>query len=686
MKDRAAKSFGGPCMSKFIHESERKRLARLKSTKSSISSGMKHDSWTSQHVEKRRQNIMIQRKRRQKEAETRSAGEFENIKFQLRSIDSETTRSGLKLKLANDSCRNNEAKKSIHRLRDKSDKSKTTAHERRSKHPQEVELQLNKNKNMSSTLNDNNVASTEEGKENRRQQPSSNQSGGDLCTNTEDGKDMQETSYCQTKISAVDLVHPNKKADEIIIDQKYGYKEIVDTSKVKAIKSNNIRGRQRGTIDGGTNVGQLNAKRCGKGTKSSGDMTVKNMTQHLNHNLLIGRNNNNVTTSKPFEKHVETKNIVRDGHKELEKGGSQVVNMCKKGTNTSATNCKSYLKSGASLKALTKERKEALVILKEINKGSVGRENIEESWKQQRCLMLGDTGHAELTSSITDNGFFIQTGDYVTTDRKSSIDNADSNSSIMNQSQEEEEEEEEDDDKQLDQSNGEIIYVDEKSILINDSTVEKSELQRKTSINVESSMSSAKNNNKFNKVFTQGKERSDESEEEKHSDNDSAGVGRNSGSGGISLRATGAITSNRSALHNREEVIDYPQLHREEEEESSAESLRDVTDVEESEQVGVYHIQRVRMRSSRKSIDSDTSLVSEGSDRYSDETCDSLTKADADSMEDGETCSSSHHKRSITAHSTGSTASEDSRDWSHCNQGGVGGGWTGQFSVESFFA
>ena len=47
--------------------------------------------------------------------------------------------------------------------------------------------------------------------------------------------------------------------------------------------------------------------------------------------------------------------------------------MCKKGTNTSATNYKSYLRSGVSLKALTKEQKEALVILKQLNKGSMGR-------------------------------------------------------------------------------------------------------------------------------------------------------------------------------------------------------------------------------------------------------------------------------------------------------------------------
>ena len=52
--------------------------------------------------------------------------------------------------------------------------------------------------------------------------------------------------------------------------------------------------------------------------------------------------------------------------------------------------------------------------------------------------MPGYISHAELTSSITDNILLIQTGDYVTADRKSSIDNTDNNSSIMNQFQEEE--------------------------------------------------------------------------------------------------------------------------------------------------------------------------------------------------------------------------------------------------------
>ena len=59
MKERATKSFGGKCMSKFVQENELKRLSRLKNMKSSISkmSSNKHDRWTQSNIDKRHREI-----------------------------------------------------------------------------------------------------------------------------------------------------------------------------------------------------------------------------------------------------------------------------------------------------------------------------------------------------------------------------------------------------------------------------------------------------------------------------------------------------------------------------------------------------------------------------------------------------------------------------------------------------
>jgi hypothetical protein len=49
MKERAAQSFGGPCMSKFVEESERKRKMRLKSIKSTLGGQLKNSSNKHKH-------------------------------------------------------------------------------------------------------------------------------------------------------------------------------------------------------------------------------------------------------------------------------------------------------------------------------------------------------------------------------------------------------------------------------------------------------------------------------------------------------------------------------------------------------------------------------------------------------------------------------------------------------------
>lgn len=92
MKERAAKSFGGPCMSRFVEESERKRIQRLHSIKSSIP-GVIGKPRKIRKKNEYRPNNSFARKRNN-----------EQIDFQLRNLSgkSERTRSGLKVSV--DTC------------------------------------------------------------------------------------------------------------------------------------------------------------------------------------------------------------------------------------------------------------------------------------------------------------------------------------------------------------------------------------------------------------------------------------------------------------------------------------------------------------------------------------------------------------------------------------------------------
>lgn len=86
MKERASKSLGGSCMSKFLEESERKRIQRLHNVKSSFHGGL----------EKKR-NVARKPKRippRQKNDNTREDFQLNNLCSR-----SETTRSGLKISI-----------------------------------------------------------------------------------------------------------------------------------------------------------------------------------------------------------------------------------------------------------------------------------------------------------------------------------------------------------------------------------------------------------------------------------------------------------------------------------------------------------------------------------------------------------------------------------------------------------
>ena len=102
MKERAAKSFGGSCMSRFVQENERKRLLRLKNMKSSISN--KHDNWTQNNVDRRHKEIKKKscidndRDDDNDELERKSKTNDFDLVFQPHA---DFTKSGLKLKLTN---------------------------------------------------------------------------------------------------------------------------------------------------------------------------------------------------------------------------------------------------------------------------------------------------------------------------------------------------------------------------------------------------------------------------------------------------------------------------------------------------------------------------------------------------------------------------------------------------------
>ena len=106
MKERAAKSFGGPCMSKFVQENERKRIMRLKNMKSSIvkMSSNKHDNWTRNKIEKRHRELKKQSGFDATDStdECKSQDGHPDFDLCFRPIV-DTTKSGLKLRLADKS-------------------------------------------------------------------------------------------------------------------------------------------------------------------------------------------------------------------------------------------------------------------------------------------------------------------------------------------------------------------------------------------------------------------------------------------------------------------------------------------------------------------------------------------------------------------------------------------------------
>lgn len=164
-KDRAAKSEGGLCMSKFLQGRGKKRITRLKNTKSFISSfHMKHDAWIEKNVEKRRRDI-IENKKREKEVGKRSTWKCDSMKFQRKVIDLEATKTGFKVRVKNDS--DSKANKSLHRLIGSSCGSMIMLNKGKHNLPKEDQPRSNTYSTKSTALNNNEKVRTEEGKENR---------------------------------------------------------------------------------------------------------------------------------------------------------------------------------------------------------------------------------------------------------------------------------------------------------------------------------------------------------------------------------------------------------------------------------------------------------------------------------------------------------------------------------------
>ena len=85
MKERASKSYGGQCMSKFVQENEKKRIQRLKNIRSSLP----NNGVVPRRIASAREGSGI-----------KTARKIHNGEFQLRNLcaTSVKTKSGLKLR------------------------------------------------------------------------------------------------------------------------------------------------------------------------------------------------------------------------------------------------------------------------------------------------------------------------------------------------------------------------------------------------------------------------------------------------------------------------------------------------------------------------------------------------------------------------------------------------------------
>lgn len=152
MKQKAMRSLGGPCMTRFEEYREKKRIERLKSIKSSVkTTAMKHDRWTKQNVERRRREIIEDKKsQKEREEQENDGGEKKQMNLQIQVDGSEKTKSGLRLRL-------NQSKKGV-------------THDKRDNHKKKMMLIPNENRkglNRSVAPAKDIFQSHDEGKENR---------------------------------------------------------------------------------------------------------------------------------------------------------------------------------------------------------------------------------------------------------------------------------------------------------------------------------------------------------------------------------------------------------------------------------------------------------------------------------------------------------------------------------------
>ena len=358
VKERAAKSYGGSCMSKFVQENERKRIRRLKNMKSSIvkMSSNKHDNWTQNKVEQRHREI---RQSKKEEDDNDVDHESSNADFDLifkPKID--MTKSGLKLKLKLANNGGGIDKKSG-RIRDQSDKNEERQSKGNSVKTSTTRLQHTKS-NMS--LSERNAIN--EGKE--------NQSPSHAAHSDNDSTNLRKVSW-----------QSNKSMQKIRIATK---KRI----QAQEAKANCIA--QKGKL-------------CSSEEKvyESKKMYHKQLQQKK-------------------ERRIPKKAIENSRFKPKDSQGKTFQAMKKKISPSTKRN-QLHMNRGVSLDSLSRERIEALAILKEIDKGpSWGENKIDEMGydnndigqnHQKKTFFSSDTEDEDKPSPLkTKSKSLFMDGDY----------------------------------------------------------------------------------------------------------------------------------------------------------------------------------------------------------------------------------------------------------------------------------
>ena len=336
MKEKASKSLGGASMSKFLEESERKRIARLKNMKSALSKSSynKHaNSWTRNNVEKRHKEIKLKKKKiatnRRKLNET---GQPMNIpEFQLSNLcDKEVrTKSGLLIPKKRSRARRTKARK--------------THQDTSSKRDYYIAGQVTKSSSAFEFVSD-----EAEGKENCSPKSSTNRMtkgrqrpGPSRCKPTNAQKQENSNNKIDSKRNCSDGCSIQVISDEIPkeckkIEDRLSHRQ----SNNKALAVIKIGGGAKTIIKKKTDIIKT-------GMPKSSRLLHSNSNQGAKKGLKA--NNNNNKSMSTTRSHIPQKESIQ-----------------KKKTVCAGSN------RGASMESLSKEKREAMRILKDLDQNHFG--------------------------------------------------------------------------------------------------------------------------------------------------------------------------------------------------------------------------------------------------------------------------------------------------------------------------